>query len=94
MANKTLYVGNLPYSATQDDLRNAFAKWEPVDVRLIGSKGFGFVEIAEDKFEDAMNAMNGADFGGRTITVNEARPRTEGGSRGGSRGGYGGGGRW
>lgn len=98
MANKTLYVGNLPYSADQDALRNAFSQWEPTEVRLIESKGFGFVELPEEKAQEAIDAMNGKDFGGRTLTVNEARPRTEGGRSGGgfgggrSSGGYGGGG--
>jgi len=98
MATKTLYVGNLPYSATQEAIREHFAQWEPSEVRLIENKGFGFVEIPEEHMSAAIEARNGKDFGGRTLTVNEARPRTEGGGgrdRGGR--GYGGGGgrgRW
>ncbi len=87
MANKTLYVGNLPYSITQEELRDAFAEWEPVDVRLIGSKGFGFVELPEDKAAEAIEAMNGKTIGGRPLNVNEARPRPEGGRGGGFGGG-------
>ena len=112
---KKLYVGGLPYSTTDDQLRDAFAGAGTVDSAIIimdkmsgRSKGFGFVEMSSD--EDAQKAIdmwNGKDFGGRTLTVNEARPmeerpRTGGGFRGGNdrggygggRGGNGGGGRW
>jgi RNA recognition motif-containing protein len=92
---KKLYVGNLSYSTHDEDLREAFSKiGEVLSATLIvdqatgRSKGFGFVEMASD--EDAAKAistMNGTLFMDRTITVNEARPKTE---RGGS--GYGGGG--
>jgi RNA recognition motif-containing protein len=95
MANKSLYVGNMAYSTTENDLRTLFEPFGPIaDVRIIGDKGFGFVEIPEENMAAAIEATNGKDFGGRTLTVNEARPRTErsGGGRGG-RGGYGGG-RW
>ena len=104
---KKLYVGNLSYSTHEEDLREAFAKiGEVLSATLIidqatgRSKGFGFVEMAND--EDAAKAiasMNGTSFMDRTITVNEARPKTEGGrskfggGRGGRDGGYGGGGR-
>ena len=83
---KTLYVGNLPWSTTEDDLRSLFsadANVEVESVRLISdrdtgrSKGFGFVEIAEEHLEHAIQALNGVDFGGRALTVNEARPREE-----------------
>src|SRR5574340_323634 len=104
---KKLYVGNLSYSTTEDDLREAFAKLGEVQSATLiidqtngRSKGFGFVEMASD--EDAAKAistMNGTSLFDRTITVNEARPKTErgggggyGGGRGGDRGGYGGGG--
>ena len=103
---KKLYVGNLSYSTTEDDLREAFAKiGEVISATLIidqtngRSKGFGFVEMASD--EDAAKAistMNGTSLFDRTITVNEARPKTERGGSGGyggggGKGGYGGGGR-
>jgi len=101
LANKTLYVGNLPYNTSEDDLRNLFEPYGPIaEVRMIGDKGFGFVEIPEENMETAIDATNSTEVGGRTITVNEARPRAErtgGGSRsgrggyGGGRGGYGGG---
>ena len=94
---KKLYVGNLPYSASTEELADAFSQFGAVDsVRIITdrdtgrSKGFAFVEMASD--DDAVNAiekMNGATYNGRALTVNEARPmeRREGGG-----GGFGGGG--
>lgn len=102
MANKSLYVGNMPYSATEDQLRDMFEPYGPIaEIRIIGDKGFAFVEIPEENMAAAIEATNGQDMGGRTLTVNEARPKTErsgggGGGRGfgggGGRGGYGGGG--
>jgi RNA recognition motif-containing protein len=63
-----------------------FAEYEPSEVRLIGDKGFGFVDVPEDKAAAAIAAMNGREVDGRAITVNEARPRTErSGGGGGSR---------
>ena len=100
MASKSLYVGNLSYSATETSLRELFAEYEPSGVRLIGDKGFGFVDVPEDKAADAIAAMNGREVDGRAITVSEARPKRErsddGGGRRGGGGGFGGGGgrRW
>jgi cold-inducible RNA-binding protein len=98
MATKSLYVGNLSYSTSESALKELFAPYEPSEVRLIGDKGFGFVDVPEDKAADAILAMNGREVDGRAITVNEARPRAErSGSGGRSRGGSGGGGgrrRW
>ncbi len=95
MANKSLYVGNLPYSMTESDLRNLFAEFQPAEVRLIGDKGFGFVDVPEDQAAAAIAATNGREIGGRQITVNEARPKSDrgGGGRRGGGGGFGGGGR-
>lgn len=94
MANKSLYVGNLPYRTTEDELREMFEPFGPIgEIRVIENKGFGFVDIPEENMEAAIEATNGKDLGGRTLTVNEAKPRTErpgGGGRG--RGGFGGGG--
>lgn len=113
---KKLYVGGLPYATTEDELREAFSQAGAVESasiimdRMTGrSKGFGFVEMASD--EDAQKGIdlwNGKDFGGRTLTVNEARPMEErprrdsrgggygngGGGYGGGRGGNGGGRNW
>lgn len=103
---KKLYVGGLPYSTTQDELRDAFAKAGAVTSatiimdRMTGrSKGFGFVEMAnDDEALAAIEMWNGKEFGGRTLTVNEARPLEpraprSGGNFGGGHnsGGYGGG---
>ena len=95
MANKSLYVGNLSYSVTESALRTLFAEYEPSEVRLIGDKGFGFVDVPEDKAADAIAAMNGREVDGRAINVSEARPKRERSDRGGDRrgGGFGGGGR-
>lgn len=93
MANKSLYVGNLSYSTTEATLREIFAQFQPAEIRLIADKGFGFVEVPEDKAAEAITALNGREVDGRAIIVNEARPRGEGGSaRGGGGGGFGGGG--
>jgi len=94
---RKLYVGNLPYSATEQSLREAFSASGTVDsVSVITdrdtgqSKGFGFVEMATDQeARAATEAMNGQTLDGRQIKVNEAKPRE---SRGGGGGGYGGGG--
>lgn len=91
MATKSLYVGNLPYDITEQDLRNLFEAWGPVaETRLISARGFGFVEVPAEKAADAIAAMNAKDFKGRALVVNEARPRTE---RPAYRDGGGGGGR-
>ncbi len=101
---KKLYVGNLSYSTTEDDLKDAFGKiGEILSVKIITdaatgrSKGFGFVEMASDEDADkAISSLNGTTLMDRTITVNEARPMRErggfGGGGGGGRGGRGGGG--
>jgi cold-inducible RNA-binding protein len=97
---KKLYVGGLPYSTTEDELRDAFAQCGNVASatiimdRMSGrSKGFGFVEMAnDDDAQKAIDQWNGKDFGGRTLTVNEARPMEPRQGGGGFRGGNGGGG--
>lgn len=92
MATKSLYVGNMSYNTTENDLRTMFEPHGPVaEVRVIGDKGFAFVEIPEENMQAAIDATNGKEVGGRTLTVNEARPRPERSSGGGG-GGYGGGG--
>jgi len=86
---KKLYVGNLPYSTTGDDLRGIFAGAGEVSSATVimdkmsgRSKGFGFVEFADDATADkAIEMFNGKDMGGRPLTVNEARPMTERGTR-------------
>lgn len=101
--SKKLYVGNLPYSTTNDDLVEVFSQYGNVTSAQVmmdrdtnRSRGFAFVEMAEGA-DQAIAALNGAEFQGRTLTVNEARPREDrprnggGGGRGGPRGGGGGG---
>jgi cold-inducible RNA-binding protein len=96
MSKKNIYVGNLTFQTTADDLRELFAPYgtvtsaQVVSDRDTGrSRGFGFVEMSEGG-EAAIAALNGKDVGGRTLTVNEAKPREDRGG-GGGRGGYGGG---
>lgn len=95
-----LYVGNLPFSADEEQVRELFSqKGRTVqEVRLVTDRdtgrprGFGFVEMGSSEEADgAIRDLNGFDFGGRSLTVNEARERTSGGG-GGGRGGFGGGG--
>ena len=91
LANKSLYVGNMSYNTTESELRALFESYGPVaEVRIIGDKGFAFVEVPEENMAAAIEGTNGKEVGGRTLTVNEAKPRTE--RSGGSGGGYGGGG--
>ncbi len=97
---KKLYVGNLPYSTQDADLEQLFGQHGTVESaqiimdRMSGrSKGFGFVEMSTDEeAQGAIAALNGQDFGGRALTVNEAKPREDRGGGGRGRGGYGGGG--
>ena len=106
---KNIFVGNLSFNTNEDELRQAFESYGQVDRVSImtdrdtgRSRGFGFVEMASSEDgEKAIAALNGSQIGGRTINVNEARPKTErsgggggggGRDRGGDRGGRGGGG--
>ena len=97
--SKKLYVGNIAFQTTNEELAQVFGQFGTVtsaqvitDRETGRSRGFAFVEMA-DGGEEAVNAMNGALLGGRTLTVNEAKPRDDrGGGGGGGGGGYGGGG--
>lgn len=90
-----IYVGNLPYSVTDADLRETFAQYgEVTSVQLISdkftgeSKGFGFVEMASNSQADAaIKGLNGSAMKGRNITVNQAKPRSDRPSHGGGGGG-------
>jgi RNA recognition motif-containing protein len=95
--SKKLYVGNLAFGSTADDLRDLFSQYGSVtDASVVmdretgRSRGFAFVEMS-DGVDEAIEACNGMEFQGRTLTVNEARPRED--RRGGGGGGGGGGGR-
>ncbi|NLG87352.1 MAG: RNA-binding protein [Firmicutes bacterium] len=81
---KTIYVGNLPWSTTEDELASVFAEKSGVEVqasRIITdretgrSRGFGFVEVADSDLDKALEAMQGTELGGRELVVNEARAR-------------------
>jgi cold-inducible RNA-binding protein len=94
-----LYVGNLSYSATENELRDLFgAHGQVTSVAVITdretgrAKGFGFVEFANDEdAKAAIEALDGKEFGGRSLKVNESRPQERSGGFGGPRGGGGGG---
>ena len=79
---KRMYVGNLPYSSSEDDVRDLFSQYGEVgDVNVVEdretgrSRGFGFVEMEQAQAEEAMSNLDGTQFGGRTLKVNEAKPR-------------------
>ncbi|HEV2911793.1 MAG TPA: RNA-binding protein [Pyrinomonadaceae bacterium] len=100
MATK-LYVGNLSFRTSGDELREMFSQAGTVESASViedretgRSRGFGFVEMATaEEAAKAIEMFNGKDLGGRNLTVNEAKPKTDrGGGGGGGRGGYGGGG--
>lgn len=100
MANKTLYVGNLPYSATEPQLISQFSNYGASNARIVEGRGFGFVDVDSAQLESAIAEKHNSQMDGRTLTVNEARPREPrsnsggggGGSYGGGRSGGGGGG--
>ncbi len=95
MASKTLYVGNISYSSSESDLQTAFSAYGANNIRIIEGRGFAFVDVESEQLEAAIADKHGTQLDGRTLTVNEARPRenrTGGGGGGGSYGGGGGGG--
>ena len=97
---KKLYVGNLPYDTGETQLQDLFAQAGAVesvkvmrDMATGRARGFAFVEMSsDDEAQTAISQLNGQDLGGRALTVNEARPKTEGSFGGGYGGGDGGGG--
>lgn len=96
---KKLYVGGLSFATTEDDIRSFFESFGPLfsvylvkDRETKKSRGFAFVEIEDDSSAlNAIESLNGQELDGRQITVNEARPKEEGGAGGGRSGGFGGG---
>jgi len=94
---KNIFVGNLSFNTNEDELRQLFESYGQVDRVSImtdrdtgRSRGFGFVEMASNEDgEKAITALNGSQVGGRTINVNEARPKAERGGGGGGGGGFG-----
>ncbi|KAG1662315.1 hypothetical protein FOA52_011473 [Chlamydomonas sp. UWO 241] len=99
-ASMKLYIGNLSWDTKKEDLFDLFSKYGAVEDAFVASdretgrsRGFGFVTIESESAQSAITEVNETDFMGRTIRVNEAQPRGEGGGgRGGGGGGYGGGG--
>jgi cold-inducible RNA-binding protein len=104
-----IYVGNLPFTATEDQVRALFAEFGtvesvalPMDRETGRPRGFGFVEMSQADASRAIQSVNGKDLGGRSLRVNEAQDKPRGGGGGGGGGGYrgggggggGGGGRW
>lgn len=94
--SKRLYVGNLSYETRESDLQTAFAPYGVSDIHMPTDnmsgrpRGFAFVTLEDNLAQQAINDWEGKELNGRTLTVNEAKPREE--SRGGGGGGYGGGG--
>ncbi len=96
---KKLYVGNLPFTATEEEITELFGQHGTVhSVALINDRetgrprGFGFIEVDDESLEGMISALDGKEMGGRALRVNEAQDRPRGGGGGGGRGGYGGGG--
>jgi RNA recognition motif-containing protein len=96
--SQRIYVGNFPYSATEEEVEQLFGQHGevisvalPTDRETGRPRGFGFVEMSNEDAAKAIQALDGVDFGGRNLAVSEARPRPERGGGGGG-GGYGGGG--
>ncbi len=94
-----IYIGNLPYTSTEDEVRDLFSQYGevvscalPTDRETGRPRGFGFIEMSNDDGRKAIEALDGQDFAGRQLRVNEARPREDRGGGGGGGGGYGGGG--
>jgi hypothetical protein len=104
--SKRLFVGNLSFDISEEELRNAFAAWGATGATIPMNqsgrpKGFGYVDVAAEQAQEAIAAMQGKDLGGRELDIKEAKPRPElntwgsrppGGYGGRGRGGYGGGG--
>ena len=103
--SKRLFVGNLSFDTSEAELEEAFSQWGGSGATIPTNesgrpKGFGFIDVPDDQMDAAIAGMNGRELAGRSLTVNEARPREDrggggggyGGGRGGGGGGYGGGG--
>ena len=99
--SQRIYVGNLPYSSSEEEVEQLFGQYGeviscalPTDRETGRPRGFGFVEMSNEDATKAIEALDGTDFGGRSLAVSEARPRQDRGPRGGGGGGggYGGGG--
>ena len=94
--SQRIYIGNLPYSSSEEEVEQLFGQYGeviscalPTDRETGRPRGFGFIEMSNEDAAKAIQALDGTDFGGRNLAVSEARPRQD---RGGGGGGYGGGG--
>ena len=72
---KTLFVGHLPFGVTEYDLRTHFAPYGAERIRLIEDKGIAFIEVPDDRLQEAVDEKHDSEMGGRRLTVNEAKPR-------------------
>jgi RNA recognition motif-containing protein len=92
MEGKRLYVGNLTYAVNEGNLRELFGTYGEIEsVKVIEQKGFGFVEmVTSEQAQAAMDALNGTDYEGRTLRIDEARPMQPRRDFGGNSGGFGG----
>jgi len=98
--SQRIYVGNLPYTSSEQEIEQLFGQYGeviscalPTDRETGRPRGFGFVEMSNEDAAKAIEALDGADFGGRSLAVSEARPREDRGGGGGGGGGYDRGGR-
>ncbi len=82
MSNKSLYIGNLPYTVNEKDVFDFFSEYDPQSVRIVEGRGFGFVDVPEDKAAQCVDEMNGKEMAGRKLIINEARPKESGGGGG------------
>ncbi|MDI9636833.1 RNA-binding protein [Kamptonema cortianum] len=76
-ATKRLFVGNLPFRLTSEDLREEFEEFGVTDAHIVRDRGFGFVEIKAESLDAAIQKMDGKEVGGREMRVNEAKPRPD-----------------
>jgi len=75
MATKSLFVGNLPFDITERDLEIEFGAYRVHRLRLVGERGFAFIEIEEDRLQEAIDEKHDSELWGRRLTVNESKPR-------------------
>jgi cold-inducible RNA-binding protein len=88
MSVKTLFVGNIPYSATETDLMDHFADYGGTNVRIIEGRGFAFVDVEADRCGSAIEDKHNSEMSGRRLNVDEARPRQSNGGGGGGGAGF------
>lgn len=81
MAFKTLFVGNIPYSSTEEDILDHFSDYGATNCRIIEGRGFAFLDIDADRCGAAIEEKHNSELGGRRLNVDEARPRDGGGDR-------------